>query len=312
MPITVTKRVQFFEIRAENGQRLAQIDYDRHFFDVVEGLSKDAPTHWENERGVRTRGRRYLPDLDSSAQVRPRVPLLILDRVHREPAFKYHRRGDYTDHSFHDDDQEFAEPKFLAFFPRNVLATFQGGLRMPMVQACLNTWRSREGLAPVMFEPVIDFERLERLRSVHTVARLQVKLPARLAAEVYRERDTPLARMFKTQDHRQAVVSLSLDMDPADEVGMEELREELAFLVEDDDLYAEVSRSADSVVEATYYEEDSGRARSHNFLGQVLGVSVSVDIPEPEKGPEAHHASEALARAYERRREAVTAVVPEV
>lgn len=312
MVLSVSKRVQFYEIRGENLERLKQLDYASEFFDVIDVLPTGAPDHWENERGVRARGRRYQPGDEAGTQQRERVPLLVIDRVHREPAFKYHQRGQYSDHRFVDEEQEFAEPKFLAFFERNVVATFQGGLRMPMVQACLNTWRAAQNRASIVFEPVIDFERLQRMQTVDSVARLRVAMPADMAAELYKQRQTPIARMLKTQANRQAIVSLNLEIDPADEEGMEEMREELAFLLEDDDTYATLSRSSDTAVEATYYEEDSGRARSHNFLGQVLGVSVRVDIPEPEKGPEAHHASEALAKAYARRQEVLASVVPPV
>jgi hypothetical protein len=309
-PISVNRRVRFYEVRAEDGQRVAQIDYEKHFFDVVAGLPEEMAEHWSSGTGLRARGRTYLPP--ESTGPKPRVPLVIVDRVHRMPEFKYVRGGIYSDHAFDDPDKEFAEPKFLAFFERNVVATFTSGLRMPVVEACLNTWRARAHLPPVAFVHVVDFERLERLRRIDEVGRLTITLPSEVAGAIYRERDTPIAQLFRSRSPRQSVVTLSLDVDLSDEVGSQELKDELAFLLEDDEVYERIASNSASVVEATYYEEDSSRPTSHNFLGQALAVSVRVDVPEPEKGPEPHHASEALAAAYQRRAEAIASVVGQV
>ncbi len=132
----VTRRVRFYEVRAEDGSRIAEVqDLERHFFDVVASLPPDAPEHWRSDRGLRVRGQVYRPETRATA----RVPLITIDKVHREPPFRYVRRGEYSDHAFLDDVTEFAEPKFLAFFERNVVASFVSSLRINVAEACLST-----------------------------------------------------------------------------------------------------------------------------------------------------------------------------
>ncbi len=218
----VSRRVRFYEIRAESGSRLRQIDYEKHFFDPIAQLPKAAPQHWESETGLRIRGRVYR----QTPGPKPRQDLVILDRVHRQPTFKYVHQGTYSDHAFDQDDKEFAEPKFLAFFERNILGTFTSGVRMPAVGAALNTWRAKYDLAPIALEPVTDIDRLLHLQEARggAVARLEVALPADAAGRVYRNRQTPVASFMRSRAMRDGMVT-TLSVDPADSGATGELLE---------------------------------------------------------------------------------------
>ncbi len=292
----VNRRVRFYEIRGEDGTRLAEVkDLERHFYAPVATLDQDALEHWQGESGTRARGRVYR----ASTGPKPRVDLVIIDKVHREPPFSYVRQGQYSEHEFPDPDTQFAEPKFLAFFEKNIVATFTTGLRMNVVEACLNTWRIAQGLAPISLHPVMDVERLSKLANARGVDRIEITLPADVARDVYRNRGSSLATFMRSRAVREGMISVTLAVDTEDPQATEELR----FLVQDDERYDAIASAARSEVRATYYSEDAGRGRSHSFLGQELAISVTVDIDEPERGPQPHVASEALVRAHERKRD---------
>ncbi len=56
----VNRRVRFYEIRGEDGTRLAEVkDLERHFYAPVATLDQDALEHWQGESGTRARGRVY-------------------------------------------------------------------------------------------------------------------------------------------------------------------------------------------------------------------------------------------------------------
>ncbi len=229
--------------------------------------------------------------------------------MHREPPFSCVRQGQYSDHQFPDPDTQFAEPKFLAFFERNVVATFTSGLRMNVVEASLNTWRSAVGLGAISLHAVTDVDRLSKLAAAEAVDRIDITLPAEVAREVYRNRGTSLATFMRSRAVRDGMISVSLAVDAGDPQATDELLDELRFLVQDDERYAAVAGATRSTVRATYYSEESGRGRSHSFLGQELAMSVTVDIDEPERGPLPHVASEALVHAHDRKRDALHLVL---
>ncbi len=301
----VQRRVRFYEVRGENGERLQEVrDLEQHFYDVVSTLPKSAREHWQSASGLRVRGRVYRPDLGATA----RVPLVIIDRVHREPQFGYVTGGSYRDHAFDDADTEFAEPKFVAFFERNIAATFTAGVRISVVEAALTTWRVAQGLQPVTLQPITDTDRLAKLLEVRGVGRLAVSMPADVARSVYRNRRSSMADFFRSRGAREGQISVTLNVDVADLTGTDELLDELQFLVQDDETYAAVAGAERAEITATYYGEQGGR-RSEDFLGQELAHSVSVPIDEPEAGPQPHVASEALHRAYEKKRDVLHRVL---
>lgn len=301
---SVQRLVKFHEIRNEAGQRVKQIDYQQDFFDVVRQLPSDQAQHYQGENGLRVRGRTY------NAQVgdKPQVDLLILDRVHREPPFKYVLNGTYKDHEFSSDEEEFAEPKFLAFFERNIVASFTSGISLAKTEACLNTWRSAHGLAPITLFQVADADRLVHLNRIDKVQRIKVQLPVTLAAEIYRDRHTSLAAMMRSR--KSGMVAVTLTVDVEDSESEQENQDELRFLTEDEVRYLQVRSSEDAIVEGTYFEQGSGRPHAHDFLGQLVSLSVPVSVPEPERGPEPRHASVALAEAFRRKQEPLFRIVP--
>ncbi|SNR35722.1 hypothetical protein SAMN06272737_1048 [Blastococcus mobilis] len=303
-----SRRVRFYEILSDDGQRLQPVDLERHFFDVVASLPDNATEHWQNEYGLRVRGRVYRAP--EGAGARARNDLIVLDRVHREPNFNYVQGGTYSEHRFPDPDTEFAEPKFLAFFERNLVATFTSGLRMTAVEACLNTWRAARSLAPIQFVPVVDTDRLTHMAKADSVGKLWLQLPADVARRIYDQRGTTLGRFLRSRAQREGRVGVELQIDISDRDASDELRDELAFLMEDD-VFSEIVDQEDTQVVATYYTEDSKAPHSHNFLGQALAITVQVEVPEPELGPQLWSASEALVEAFNRRRDRLVQVVPE-
>lgn len=302
-----SRRVRFYEIQSDDLERLQPIDAEKHFFTVVDALQPDAAEHWQNDTGLRVRGRLYRATTGAGA--RPRQDLLVLDRVHREPTFNYVRGGQYSDHSFPDPDAEFAEPKFLAFFERNLVATFTSGLRMLAVEAAINTWRSQHSLAPITFVPVIDLDRLTKLAEADTVGKLSVQLPAEVARRVYGQRSSTLGQFIRSRAEREGRISVELEIDVSDRAAGDELRDELAFLMQDD-VYSELVDRESTGVTATYYTADSRAPRSHNFLGQMLAITVRVQVPEPELGPQPWNASEALVEAFTKKRAQLLQTVP--
>lgn len=299
--------VRFYEIMNEAGDRLAPVDPEEHFLSVVADLPPVAREHWHNGLGLRVRGGVYRQTPGS----KPRTDLVVLDRVHREPAFRYVLPGGgYRDHQFEDDETEFAEPKYLAFFERNIVAAFTTGIRMPSVEACLNTWRAAKGMQPIILSPVVDADRLQRLSEVDRVGILQVQLPSEVAREIYKARGTPLAGFFRDRAKREGRVMVSLRIDPGNDEASSELLDELDFLLQED-TYQRVAAAEDSQVEASFFTEGSNRSRHHNFLGQPLAISVKIEVPEPESGPQPAHASEALVSAFAKRQERLFQVVPE-
>lgn len=105
-----SRRVRFYEILSDTGERLQPIDLEKHFFDVVASLPGDAAEHWRNEYGLRARGRVWRTPVGAGA--RPRTDLIVIDRVHREPNFNYvSPGGNYSEHKFPDENTEFAEPR---------------------------------------------------------------------------------------------------------------------------------------------------------------------------------------------------------
>ncbi len=305
----VGRTVKFYEIRDDNGDRLAEInDYGPEFFDVVADLNKDAPMHWQSADGMRTRGRVHR----TTPGGKPSVDLVIIDRVHREPRFSYWHRDGYRAHAFEDEETQFAEPKFLAFFEKNIIASFTQGVRIEVAEACLNVWRVEAGLGPIQLAPVIDIERLQRLAAADTVQSFDVEMPADMAHQIYRDRNSPLATFMRSGLVRSGQIGVRLALDIDDPGNGQELLEELRFLIEEDERYARVAGAERATVRATYRENEGGRPRSHNFLGQALAMTVQVDIAEPEEGPQPHVASEALARAFGKKRAAVFSVVGEV
>lgn len=300
-----SRMVRFFEIKSEAQERLAEVDVKSHFFDVVSRLPQSARDHWQSgQSGSRVRGRVYR----ATEASKKRCDLIVLDRVHREPGFAYVRNGAYSPHSFAEPDQDFAEPKFLAFFEHNIVATFAGGLPMERVEAALNTWRVKDSLAPIVLEPMIDTDRLAQLSKVNSVGMLSVTLPSHTASQVYKNRKTSVAQFFRSRAVRDGKVTVTLSVDAGDQQASDELRNELSFLLEDD-TYAIVTSDPSSKVEASFLTEDSARRRHHNFLGQSLTISVRVDVPEPEAGPRPEHASEALTLAFSKRRERLLQIV---
>ncbi len=302
----VSRPVRFYEVRDDAGNALAEItDLEEHFFDVVASLDPKAPMHWQGDSGVRTRGRVFR----ATPGAKPTVDMVIVDKVHREPPFSYWRSGgNYDEHAFPDPDTQFAEPKFLAFFEKNLVATFTAGLRIEVAEASLNVWRVEEGLAPISLRPVIDLERVQRLASAHTVQSIDLDLPADMAREIYRDRNTPLATFLRSQAVRNGQIGVRLSLDVEDPGNGMELLEELKFLVEEEERYVRVAGAERATVRATYRTEDGSRPRSHDFLGQALGMSVTVDIAEPELGPQPHVASEALMRAFTKKRDTLVSV----
>ena len=301
------RSVKFYEVRNAAGERVKAFDWDVQINDVIAGLAPTAKHHWDNGIGLRVRGRRYLPAEGTS----DRVPLVILDHVFREPNFTYVKDGLYSEHTW-SDDREFAEPKFLALFSNNVLATFTSGIRIPSVAAALNSWRATSGLEPLTIFAVTDLDRLKQLANARVVQRLKVRLPANIARLVYADRTGSIATFFRNRSQREGMVEIELKVNAADQAASSELRDELAFLLETEDTYTSIIGSPDSEVSATYLAEEGTRSHSHDFLGEKLGVTVQVDIDEPEKGPQPASASVGLAMAYRKKREMIDRVVPPV
>lgn len=165
-------------------------------------------------------------------------------------------------------------------------------------------------MLPIILNPVVDVDRLQRLAEVDRVGVLQVTLPAEVAREIYGNRKTPIAGFFRDRAKREGRVSVSLRIDPGNDEASSELLDELGFLLQED-VYEQVALAEDTDVQASFYSEGSNRPRHHNFLGQPLAISVKVDVPEPEAGPQPAHASEALISAFSKRKDRLFQVVPE-
>ncbi len=158
--------------------------------------------------------------------------------------------------------------------------------------------------------PVVDTDRLARLAEADVVGKLNVQLPAEIARRIYGDRHTTMGRFFRSQAKREGRIALELQIDIRDQDASDELRDELSFLMEDD-VYSEIVDAENTQVAATYYTADSRAPKSHDFLGQILAITVQVQVPEPELGPQPWNASESLVDAFTKRRDRLVQVVPE-
>ncbi len=166
----------------------------------------------------------------------------------------------------------------------------------------------QRGLAPITLQPVTDFDRLAQPAEADRIERLEVSLPTDIARRVYGSRQSSVGEFFRSQSSRgNGTISIEVAVERGGADG--DLRDELRFLVEDDDVYSAVSSAEEAKVQATYYAQDGGRPRSQSFLGQVLAMTVQVEIAEPERGPQNHVASEALTRAFNSKRDALLRVL---
>jgi hypothetical protein len=229
------------------------------------------------------------------AGAEPRVPLITLDRITRNPQLRIERRRQYRPLVL-GDSESLADPTFFSVFDDGVIGILRISELSPGVASIRDYINHLKIMsAEITIVPLIDSNAVRALGDIGTLTKLTVRVLPDASEDIFGR--TPL--FYDTiRSARRNLGAVGLEMTvkirpKGQDEAAEEAHREISNIVTTDAL-AHTDKAY-----IKYRRIEDGKAAAHDFLQEAITETVAVEVDTDTGQPAEASVSEALAVAYD-------------
>lgn len=258
--------------------------------DVVAGLP-DEEAYVQFDR-MELLGSSWKPSRGAGA--RPRAPLLVLDRITRDPQLRIERQRNYRPLVL-GSGESLADPTFYAMFADNVLGVMRTSGLAPGPASFrdyinyLNVYKP-----PIAVVPLVDGNAMRALAQVGTLTRMTVAVGPDVDAGAF-SGSRMIFDAIRSARRDLGNVSVEVTVKIAAKgqyAAAEEAHRQVASIVTSDALgYVDKA-------EISFRRLEDGRADTHDFVQEAITQSAVVELDDRTGQPGESSVAEAMAAAY--------------
>lgn len=239
-------------------------------------------------------GMAYFPPPGPGA--RGTVPLLVLDRIDRDPRLRIQRARAYRPLTL-DEDETLAEPTFFALFPDNVLAVMRNSGSAPGVSSLRDYVNTLELLSErIAIVPLADRNAMRAIHDIDTLTRFDFAVGGDVNLDVFGQ-ESLLARTIRSAREQlgSVQVELSVKLSPrGPHDASDALKDEIETIVRNPE-----AREALAKAEFAYRRLEDGRAHTYNLLNEAVAKGGEVDLNPDTSKPTEPSAAEGIFKVYQ-------------
>lgn len=288
------RTVRFFLIVDENEQPFSAAFPFDGVRDAVRAIDEDeAYVHLSGTMEVL--GSAWDPIRGAGA--RRQEPLLVLDRINRDPGIRIERRRNYRPLVLLE-DETLAEPTFYTVFENNVLAVMRnsGGAPTPAsFRDYMNRMEILDG-QHIGLAPLVDENALRALADARQVTKFTFAVGTDVNDAVFRPSPT-IFEMIQAARHNLGHVEVEITV-KVRAVGADDESDRLRTEI-DTLMRSEGTRDALSKAEMGYRRVEDGKAAAFDLLGDSLITQTTIELDNHTNQPTEAAASAAIANAYD-------------